>query len=274
MRARTWEHNNGNEETTRRSTAKEQEKEVSRMPTTTPSLRRFEQALLEAYRENPKDLQSAQLKFEEALSELKEAALEGVVTLYTEHETPAAAQSRPSCIVLFSRRESACAELRRLRSLAPGVPILLFLRSADDPALAKDALKEGAHGLLHSGMPLDQVSSALASVSQGKVVIPEEILRSLPTTEEHASREEAGPPPASLTPRQRQIVELVSSRGLSDAQVAKRLSLPERTVKQELHAAYRALRYSHRLREATLCWQSNHNNNNVWRLQDTREEDA
>ena len=47
------------------------------------------------------------------------------------------------------------------------------------------------------------------------------------------------------------------ANGLSDGQVAKRLSLSEHTVKRELHAAYSTLRYKRKIKEAILSRQSN-----------------
>ncbi len=170
----------------------------------------------------------------------------------------------PSTIVLCpSGGESIASAIGHVKAQAPGVPVLLFLGSREDLQPAKSALEGGAHGLLHGGMRPDQVANALASASRGEVVIPEELLWGLATAEEGGGRE--GPRPAGLPVRQREIVGLVS-KGLSDAQVAKRLSLPEHSVKRELHAAYRTLRFKRRIKEAIASRQSNQNDSRRRRL--------
>jgi DNA-binding NarL/FixJ family response regulator len=150
-----------------------------------------------------------------------------------------------------------------VRVLAPGVPILLFLGSPEDLQSAQSALKEGAHGLLHANMRPRDVACALAAASRRSATIPEEILRYLAAAKEEEEEEEGSgsasslaPAASSLTPQQREVLGLVAN-GLSNDQVAKRLSLPEHTVKRELHAAYSTLRYKRKIKEAVLSRQSN-----------------
>ncbi len=66
---------------------------------------------------------------------------------------------------------------------------------------------------------------------------------------ESVSEERATPYVTVLTPRQRQVVELVSE-GLTNAQIGERLYLRESTVKQHLRAAYKRLRVSNRTEAA------------------------
>jgi len=177
---------------------------------------------------------------------------------------------RPSSIVLCPNDQDVGSELRRLRSLAPGVPLLVFSDSSSEELLlplARRALREGAHGLLLGGMSAEQLVRALASASQREVVIPEGLLEDL--AEASAG---GGAATMDLTPRQREVLELVARNALSDAQVAKRLSLPEGTVKRELHAAYRTLRYNRKIQEAILARRSKENE--MTHPDDVRGEDA
>jgi DNA-binding NarL/FixJ family response regulator len=170
----------------------------------------------------------------------------------------------PSSIVLYLDSEDVSSAVRRVRVLAPGVPVLLFLGSPEDLQSAQSALKEGAHGLLHANMRPRDVACALAAASRRRATIPEEILRYLAAAkEEEEEGSGAGsslaPAPAAasfLTPQQREVLGLVAN-GLSNGQVSKRLSLPEHTVKRELHAAYSTLRYKRKIKEAVLSRQSN-----------------
>lgn len=74
---------------------------------------------------------------------------------------------------------------------------------------------------------------ALEVASKGEHVVPRELLKAL-------ARTEASVNPDVLTPRQREVLELVAE-GLSNAQIARRLFLTEFTVKQHLSKAYRLL---------------------------------
>jgi DNA-binding NarL/FixJ family response regulator len=196
----------------------------------------------------------------EATPSVKEVleALEATGSAYLHYGKERPRGENLSAVVLYlNGGEDVASEMDRVRRWAPGVPVLLFLGSPEDLASAREALKEGAHGLLHGGMQPEQVACALASASRWKVAIPQEILLGLAAAEEEEGHGAGGPLPASaLTPQQREVLGLVS-KSLSDGQVARRLSLPERTVKRELHAAYRTLRYKRKIKEAIVYWHSN-----------------
>jgi DNA-binding NarL/FixJ family response regulator len=123
-------------------------------------------------------------------------------------------------------------QVRRLGKQIPGAPVLVFGSSPDLP-LARTALRAGANGFLHARMPPEQVVRALKVASEGEVVVPRDLLKEL-------TRKEASIDPDVLTPRQREVLELVAE-GLSNAQIADRLFLTEFTVKQHLYKAYRLL---------------------------------
>jgi len=128
--------------------------------------------------------------------------------------------------------EDVASEVRRLGELAPSAPVLVFGLSPDLP-LAQAALRAGADGFLHARMPREQVVRALAVASDGEVVVPRDLLIEL-------TRKETPVDPDVLTPRQREVLELVAE-GLSNAQIADRLFLTEFTIKQHLYKAYRLL---------------------------------
>ena len=210
-------------------------------------------------------LDEVALLIEEALKAPGGARLHGA-RLHYGKEPPQG--ETPSSVVLCLGSEDVSSAVRRVMVLAPGVPILLFLGSPEDLQSAQSALKEGAHGLLHANMRPRDVACALAAASRRSATIPEEILRYLAAAkeEEEEEEEEEGSGSASslapaaaassLTPQQREVLGLVVN-GLSNDQVAKRLSLPEHTVKRELHAAYSTLRYTRKIKEAVLSRQSN-----------------
>jgi len=145
------------------------------------------------------------------------------------------AKASPSLVVYgpgVGEAEDVASKVRRLGSLIPGAPILVFGPSPDLP-LARTALRAGANGFLHAQMPSEQVVRALEVASEGEVVVPRDLLKEL-------TKRETSVDPDVLTPRQREVLELVAE-GLSNAQIADRLFLTEFTVKQHLYKAYRLL---------------------------------
>lgn len=83
----------------------------------------------------------------------------------------------PSCVVLCAggEEDDVASGLGRLRTLAPGTPVLVF-GSSKDPRIASAALRAGACGFVHSGTPPEQTARALSLVAKGEVVIPRELL--------------------------------------------------------------------------------------------------
>jgi DNA-binding NarL/FixJ family response regulator len=120
----------------------------------------------------------------------------------------------------------------RIRELHPGVP-LLVLGSQLDLALAWATLKNGADGFVHAQMDPKQVLRAVEVVQKGELAAPRQLLRYLLSQNQN-------PKLGDLTARKREILEMVVE-GLSNAQIAGRLSLSESTIKQHLGAIYKEL---------------------------------
>jgi DNA-binding NarL/FixJ family response regulator len=145
------------------------------------------------------------------------------------------AQASRSLVIYGPDVEEAAevaSEVRQLDAEAPGAPVLVFGVSAELP-LARAALRAGARGFIHAQMPPEQVVRALEVASKGETVVPRELIKALVEAE-------APVDPGVLTPRQREVLELVAE-GLSNAQIAQRLFLTEFTVKHHLSKAYKLL---------------------------------
>lgn len=156
---------------------------------------------------------------------------------------------RPALVVSWAGTPREAAEgVERARAGAPGVPVVVFGPSAE-LASARAAVRAGARGFVHARMGPEQVARALSVALGGEVVLPRELAGEL--LEELAA---GGRPPdlSALSPRQAEILGLVAE-GLSNAEVARRLSLSESTVRQHLGAAYKALGAENRLQAARLA---------------------
>lgn len=168
-------------------------------------------------------------------------ALKERARVYTGREAPI---ETPSVIILCTDdMDGVPIQLGHVRKLFPEVPVLVFgLRL--DLRLARAALRSGARGFIHAGMPASQVARAVTVVTKGELVAPRSLLQYLITPEDDVDL-------SILSARQREILELVVE-GMSNAQIAQRLFLSESTVKQHLRAAYKLLRVNNRTEAARL----------------------
>jgi DNA-binding NarL/FixJ family response regulator len=148
-----------------------------------------------------------------------------------------------SLVVLCSNGEDVASDLGALRARFPDAACLV-LCPRPDPEVARTALRWGARGFVHAGMPPEQLARAVEVASRGETVIPRGLLELLIASEAPAALLLDG-----LSARQREILGLVSE-GLSNAQIAARLFLSVSTVKQHLSAAYKTLRVKNRTQAA------------------------
>jgi DNA-binding NarL/FixJ family response regulator len=160
-------------------------------------------------------------------------------------EAPSAVICCPDGPVGGEGGEAVAREVGEILAQAPNAAVLVFAPTPD-LRLARAALKAGAVGLLHAGMPPEQILRALSVALRGEVVLPRGLLRLW------VGEQRRPGPGIGLSARQREVLGLVAE-GLSNAEIAGRLFLSESTVKQHLRAAYKALGVKNR-REAAALW--------------------
>jgi DNA-binding NarL/FixJ family response regulator len=135
---------------------------------------------------------------------------------------------------------------RRITGRHPGTAVLvLTMLEGDDSVFA--AMRAGARGYLLKGADRSEIARALAGVSHGEVVFSSGI----------ASRVlaffAAGPatsaahldPFPGLTDREREILDLVA-RGLTNAEIARRLSVSDKTVRNHVSNVFAKLQVAGR----------------------------
>jgi DNA-binding NarL/FixJ family response regulator len=160
-----------------------------------------------------------------------EKALELRATVHVGVRPPEAGLS---CVVFCTdgRAASFPSDLKRVRELGQGVPLLVFGPNLDLD-LAQAALNLGANGFVHAAMEREQVVRAVEVAQKGEVVAPRGLLK-------HLMAQNKSPELKDLSTRQREILGLVAER-LSNAEIAKSLYLSKSTVKQHLRTAYKVL---------------------------------
>ncbi len=125
---------------------------------------------------------------------------------------------------------------RRLRA-TPGAPPVLALTTFDDDDVLWSALDAGAAGFVLKDSPAEALVEAVRSVAGGGAWLDPRVLprvlaraRSGPRTTPTSARALA-----RLTPRESEVLQLVC-RGATNAEIADRLHLGERTVKSHVSA--------------------------------------
>lgn len=167
------------------------------------------------------------------------------------------ATSRPHLAILcMTQREDEC--LGDIAALSSMVPVLLITSDED---CVPAAFRHGATGcLIHEDATPDRLVAAVAAVASGQVYLSSGLLQSViserdaviqgdpDVTRHHATgRVERG-----LTQRECEVMNLVST-GLGNADIAARLFLSEKTVRNYLSHAYAVLGATSRT-QAALSW--------------------
>ncbi|MEU8234395.1 response regulator transcription factor [Actinoplanes sp. NPDC048967] len=142
-----------------------------------------------------------------------------------------AAVARPSVVILNMATRGSLPILRRLGAAVP--VIALAVTEAEEEIIA--CAEAGAAGFLFREQPLIDLLALLESVARGETRYSPSVAATLLR---HVGRltvnRRSAAPAARLTPREREVLELIE-QGLSNKQIARRLSIELRTAKNHVH---------------------------------------
>jgi DNA-binding NarL/FixJ family response regulator len=167
----------------------------------------------------------------------------------TAADAPAAVQSLrsfgPDVVLLSLASSDALATLAAIRVAAPTVRVVaLAVTETEDEILAY--AETGVTGFVPRHGTLETLENTIASVVRGEAVCPPVVtgalLRRISTLADQGSRPADA---AHLTPREREVLMLIE-QGLSNKQIAQRLSIEVRTVKNHVHNLLEKLRVRRR----------------------------
>jgi len=135
---------------------------------------------------------------------------------------------------------------------------VLILTTFDLDEYVVGALRAGASGFLAKDVPADDLVAAIRSVAAGEAVVAPRILRRL--LEKFVDRlpDPSGGTPTSLevlTDRERQVLLLVA-RGMSNAEIARELTVSETTVKTHVGHVLTKLGLRDRVQAVVLAYES------------------
>ncbi|TDC90844.1 response regulator transcription factor [Saccharopolyspora aridisoli] len=138
---------------------------------------------------------------------------------------------------------------RELRSQIPELRCLI-LTSFDDHEALMDAIMAGASGFVLKGVVSQELVSALRTVGAGKSLLSpqrtEAMLNWLRKEQEKAD------PLRELTARERQVLELIGE-GMTNREIAERMVLAEKTIKNYVSQMLAKLAMRHRSEAAVLA---------------------
>jgi DNA-binding NarL/FixJ family response regulator len=137
-------------------------------------------------------------------------------------------------VVLMDLRMPRCDGVeatKLLRERCPSIKVIVLTTYADDRSVL-DALRAGARGYLTKDAGAAQINDTLHRVTSGQAVID-------PAVAGHVinaiTPDEPTPPlPDALTPREIEVLTLIAD-GLSNTEIARRLTISEATVKSHIN---------------------------------------
>jgi DNA-binding NarL/FixJ family response regulator len=127
---------------------------------------------------------------------------------------------------------------RQITRAAPDVAVLvLTMLEGDDSVFA--ALRAGARGYLLKGADSAEIARALDAASHGEIVFSSPIAERMLSYFALGRRPDSGPFP-SLTAREHEVLDLVA-RGLTNAEIARRLVVSDKTVRNHVSNVFAKL---------------------------------
>ena len=159
-----------------------------------------------------------------------------------------------SSIVLLALPLRGFVELEALRTIRVLAPTsrTIVMAEASAEAAAIEALKQGAQGYCALTTEPAVIGKAIELVQQGEIWVARTVMFRLLDELTELQTARIAKPDADLpllTPREQQVSELIAV-GVSNKEVADKLSIAERTVKAHLTHIFRKLGFSSRLQLA------------------------
>ncbi len=138
----------------------------------------------------------------------------------------------------------------QLRQVNPACRSLVLTGSASTRDLA-EAVEAGARGVMYKTAPLDEIIFAARRLAVGEELLaPREVMQMLSLADQYREEDrETRRAAASLTPREREVLQALSE-GLSDKEIAQRLTVSVDTARNHVATIRSKLAVESRLQAA------------------------
>ncbi len=181
-----------------------------------------------------------------ALDSLPDARVVGVVASGPELETALASQ--PAEVSIVDIEMPGGDGITTIGDLGTRTNAIVVSMHASEEQRAR-AADAGAKGFFSKGVPLDTLAAAVRAVAGGKVLIELEDHERDEVLAEH-SEAELDPGAASLTEREKEILRLLAVGVSATDELAERLYISQKTVKNHLASIFQKLAVSDRTQAA------------------------
>ncbi|MFQ6327889.1 MULTISPECIES: response regulator transcription factor [unclassified Nocardia] len=135
---------------------------------------------------------------------------------------------------------------------------VLMLTTFDIDDYVYEALSLGASGFLLKDAPAEELVRAVRVVADGQALLAPTVTRRLiadVTRRRTATRTKPTPALGSLTPREREVLELIA-KGMSNIEIAESLFVAEQTVKTHVSKVFSKLDLRDRAQAVVLAYES------------------
>ncbi|MCX4673706.1 response regulator transcription factor [Streptomyces sp. NBC_01381] len=177
----------------------------------------------------------------------------------TSHALARGPALRPDVAVLDVRLPdgNGIAVCRELRARMPDLACLMLTSFDDDDALL-DAIMAGAAGYVLKQIKGSDLVHAVRTVAAGQSLLDPETTTRLMRTLRHDPADQDEPVLPHLSPRESDVLVLIGE-GLTNREIAKRLFLSEKTVKNHISRLLAKLGVERRIQAAVLATQAHPN---------------
>jgi DNA-binding NarL/FixJ family response regulator len=155
----------------------------------------------------------------------------------------AALQRQPDVVLMdiAMPRTNGIEATRLLHDQAPHIGVVVMTMLEDDDAVGQ-ALRAGARGYLVKGAPQAEIVETIRGVHAGRAIIGAATAKQLGSIFAVGTSPDPFP---ELTPRERSVLEALAA-GASTSQIADRLGLSDKTVRNHLSNVFTKLRVTDR----------------------------
>jgi DNA-binding NarL/FixJ family response regulator len=147
------------------------------------------------------------------------------------------------------------AATRLVKGASPHSHVIVLTSYHEDEHIFP-AIRAGALSYLLKGVGLDELTEAVRKAARGEATLHPHVAARL-VRELHGGSQDAAQLYASLSEREREVLRLIAE-GLSNALIAERLVISERTVKSHVNNILAKLHVADRTQGAIFAWREGH----------------